>query len=86
MIQQKDNKEISPQKKARSLVYFYYDKITDCYDYGKIQRELSKECALIAVDEILSATPITSFDGNPEYKEPADHMFWNEVKKEIQKL
>ena len=45
-------------------------------------KELAKQCALIAVDEIIKADPILPCD---IYGKSA-LMYWNEVKQEIEKL
>jgi len=56
--------------KAKELV----DKMLHCYQ-GHIDEYTAKQCALIAVDEILKAI---GFSDNKFY--------WNEVKQEIEKL
>ena len=60
-----------PKEKARELVnrYVNLSKITASSEYIQYQ---AKQCALIAVDEIL--------------KETLDIYFWHEVKQEIEKL
>lgn len=42
-----------------------------------------KECALIAIDEIIKAIPDASFDDSPYNHEL---VWWQEVKQEIEKL
>jgi len=59
-----------PQEKAEELV----DKMLYCFQ-GHIDQYTAKQCALIAVDEILSAI---GFSVNDEY--------WQQVKQEIEKL
>jgi hypothetical protein len=61
---------MNPQEKAEELV----DKMLYCYQ-GHIDEYTAKQCALIAVDEIIKATtPLTST------------YFWQDVKQEIEKL
>jgi len=60
---------MTPKEKAFQLVKRYYK------DY-----DLSKECALIAVDEILNSRPAIT-DSQIEYQK-----YWEEVKHEINKL
>ena len=50
------------------------------YEYNyKIKRELAKDCAIIAVDEIIKSNPYSAV-GNSTSK------FWQEVKSELEKL
>ncbi len=46
---------------------------------------LSKQCALIAVDEILKIVP-SIYVTNDEELHSGHYQYWNEVKKEIEKL
>jgi len=58
---------MTPKEKAEDLVDKYYE-------FNNINYECAKECALIAVDEILKTNP---------YKA---RNYWHEVKTEIEKL
>lgn len=68
---------ISPKEKAEDLVDRYLQDAK--YKFGF--REVRKECALIAIDEILSSIiNINKYDfGTLNY-------YWQEVKQEIEKL
>jgi len=84
----------TPKEKANELVdnYWLMDKINPF-----LSKEQAKQCALIAVDEILNSVPLepnfADWDdcgGEHRYfydaqKTHALH-FWQEVKKEIEKL
>jgi hypothetical protein len=62
------------KEKADELVDVYYQLV----DYPTPHwKNLSKQCALIAVDEILSGSRLFYLE---------DYNYWNEVKKEIEKL
>ena len=61
---------MTPKEKAQEL----YNKM---YDYSLFEEE-AKRCALIAVDEILK---VSFF-----FKLIAETEYWEEVKKEIEKL
>lgn len=66
--------EITAKEKAEELVEKYYQ-----FEFNTIslqtQRKYAKQCALIAVDELIKATvPLTST------------YFWQEVKTEIERL
>ena len=68
---------MTPQEKAIELV----DKM---YHYQWREKQRAKECALIAVNEILSIKPNNPFIVNGYYIEPK--KYWKEVESEIEKL
>jgi hypothetical protein len=66
---------MKPKEKAKELVNKYWTLCYDKHDINKLTKEDAKECALIAVDEILKIT-CESYD--------IDHInWWKEVKQEI---
>ena len=82
---------MTPKEKAIELVNKYYNKIehTISNEYESITKEITKECALIAVDEILKSNNDwdleqniwcdTGFFGDCQ-------MYWIAVKQEIENL
>jgi hypothetical protein len=69
---------MTPKEKAEELIKRYYrDSDLLVEDLSWIQ---AKECALIAVDEILNSRPVIT-DSQVEY-----NNFWNDVKSELQSL
>jgi len=71
---------MTPQEKAKDL----YDSYWYCLFQSNIEKRnyWSKQCALIAVDEILD---VDCFDMSEEHFD--NHIeFWEEVKQEIEKL
>jgi hypothetical protein len=66
---------MTPKEKAIELI----DKMLHCYQ-GHIDEYTAKQCALIAVDEIIKDNPNIYDSDRLNYK------YWNEVKKEIEKL
>lgn len=68
---------MTPKEKAEELVDKYLVLVN-----GAITFEDVKQCALIAVDEIIEANPI-SFD---EDENCIAKQWWKEVKTEIEKL
>jgi hypothetical protein len=70
---------MTPKEKAEKLVKNYINVVPQ--DFGGMDKDLAKQCALIAVDEILNLEP-------PElsYLEPFSNSWWSEVKQEIEKL
>ena len=74
---------MTPKEKAEELVNKYEmctRPIFTLLQYD-VEKVYNKECALIAVDEILNLEP-------PElsYMEPFSKSYWEEVKQEIKKL
>ena len=71
---------MKPQEKAIEL-FNKYEKKTRIFKINGFEydKNKSKNCALIAVDEILLANHIW-------YKDSIPYKYWNDVKKEIQKL
>jgi len=69
---------MTPQEKAKELIY----KFDDTMEFSTPQR-FAKQCALIAVNNIIAANP----HSNPLNTEVHSTMqYWNEVKKEIENL
>lgn len=78
---------MTPQEKANNLcMTFLMEPHTEQLDYG-INKELAKQCALIAVDEILNVLPQSEYlEDRGEYFENRERLYWKEVKQEIEKL
>jgi hypothetical protein len=72
---------MTPKHKAEEL----FDKMStnNGDEYHHCTKYVAIQCALIAVDEILSDYKNYLLHENTEYK---GLMYWNEVKQEIQKL
>ena len=68
---------MTPEEKSTELFNKYLDLIEGLLKYAR-----AKQCALIAVDEIIKSNPI-AFDENDNCIEK---NWWKEVKKEIEKL
>ena len=67
---------MTPQEKAEDLFKQYYSYLKANLMYDEEAREDAKQCALIAVDEIINNLPLIS-----EIQE-----YWQEVKQEIELL
>ncbi len=76
---------MTPQGKAKEL-FKKYSKGTDEFGWSLCEWDSgAKECALIAVDELINELDdITNFTGNKYSSEMI--KFWQEVKQEIEKL
>jgi hypothetical protein len=72
---------MTPKQKANSLCMKFLIQTTTDIPYG-INKTIAKECALIAVDEIIASNPI-AFD---EQDNCIAKQWWQEVKTEIEKL
>jgi hypothetical protein len=66
---------MTPKEKAKELVNKYYS--DKCFNGNYAEDYNAKQCALIAVDEILKVS--ISYAGK-------DYEYWQEVKQEIEKL
>jgi hypothetical protein len=74
---------MTPKEKAEQLVGKLFDSIFPSYDAN----ELAKQCALIAVDEILNVLPQKEYlEDKSKYIENRERLYWQEVKQEIEKL
>jgi hypothetical protein len=65
---------LTPKEKARKLVQKIHELDLDRDDYNGISWSMAKQCALIAVDEILNV--IDNFE----------MIYWENVKQEIELL
>ncbi len=70
---------MTPQEKAKEIVYKFYDEIK--------YMERAKQCAMIAVDEVLNVLPQQEYlEDRGEYSENRERIYWKEVKREIENL
>ena len=74
---------MTPKEKAIELYNKFLNPSGDTYLYGMLEHESAKECALIAVDEILLIAPMMHMErfGNLTIRE-----YYKKVKKEIEAL
>ena len=68
---------ITPKEKAKKLVIMF------TFEREEHERYVAKECAKMAVDEILKLKMIKNMGRDNKYSEGA---FWKQVKKEIELL
>lgn len=73
---------MSPKEKAIELYNKLYDTSSHPH-HIETRQQIAKQCALIAVDEILNLNHIITFRRNMREME---YEFWQEVKQEIKKL
>ena len=81
---------MTPKEKAKELMHYYLKELLSAkYSInGFVINDLAKQCALIAVDEILnnncgSHTDEANATNSEIY---CDEYFWNDVKSELQSL
>ena len=74
--------ELTPKEKAKELYSLFskHAKYWDCYNDSPLEIDHTKQCALIAVNEIISIK-ILWFQKDTEYLD-----FWQEVKEELLKM
>ena len=72
---------MTPQNKAKELVNKFY-RITPL-DKMTIDFDLAKNCALIAVDELLEATKRYDYTLGPN---PSYNQYWLKVKYQLEQL
>ena len=79
--------KLTPKEKAEELVNKYIPHIAGADRYnstlGIYDNHISKQCALIAVDEILNEYPSQCPKDSYEMER---HIFWQEVKEELLKI
>lgn len=66
---------MTPQEKARDLANRMY------YVHGKIDSDMAKKCALIAVDDILLSNPTWFID-----QMKSTHKYWEDVRAALNAL
>ncbi len=74
---------MTPKEQAKELVNKFYVILMKKNYPNVAQMDAAKECALIAIDEILDLNKIASLRRDVVYMELE---FWLEVKQEIEKL
>ena len=73
---------ISPQEKAKELYTLFskHAKYWDCYNDSPLEIDHTKQCVLIAVNEIISIKILW-------FQKDTEHLdFWKEVKEELLKM
>jgi hypothetical protein len=81
---------MTPKEKAIELYNKFLNPSGDTYLYGMLEHESAKECALIAVDEILNTLKIFP-EKDTTSKSVVNYsvsriVYWVQVKQEIEKL
>jgi len=74
---------MTPKEKAIELYNKFLNPSGDTYLYGMLEHESAKECALIAVDEILLIAPMMHMEG---FGNLTIREYYKKVKQEIEKL
>ena len=77
-IKQFEKNKMTPKEKAKELLEKYDETLTYLESKSK-----AKQCALIAVDEIIKSI---DFDWMEVQNLESQHRYWQEVKQEIEKL
>lgn len=78
---------MKPKEKAEELVNKFIPHTLVFNDGWLEAKDEAKQCALIAVDEILNVLPQHEYlEDRGEYHENRERLYWKEVKQEIEKL
>jgi hypothetical protein len=67
---------MTPKEKAKELVFMFSNEVRGIF----FKKFRTKQCALIAVDEIINSMIVATFNKHPHLP------YWQQVKKEIEKL
>jgi hypothetical protein len=79
---------MTPKEKAEELYANYYNRIEHCLseEASKFEKDIVKQCALIAVDEIYKLT-LNIGQHLEEFEDKANYYsYWEEVKEELKPL
>jgi hypothetical protein len=77
---------MTPKEKAQQLINAFVPHVRWKMGQEDVLKR-AKECALIAVDEILSVLPQQEYlEDRGEYSENRERTYWQQVKQEIEKL
>ena len=74
--------ELTPKQKAKELYSLFskHAKYWDCYNDSPLEIDHTKQCVLIAVNEIISIKLLW-------FQKDTEHLdFWKEVKQELLKM
>jgi hypothetical protein len=71
---------MTPEEKAEELV----NRVSECGEDNEMYIETAKKCALIAIDELILSTCVSSRVQSDFIN--YDRQYWQEVKQEIEKL
>jgi hypothetical protein len=73
---------MTPKNKAKELYNKYATHVVMWVGDINTTHQNCKQCAIIAVDEILDSIDWDYYEGSKQ----TEHMYWKEVKQEIQEL
>jgi hypothetical protein len=81
---------MTPKEKAIELYNKFLNPSGDTYLYGMLEHESAKECALIAVDELIKyhddLMDVVRYELPSNIVAVIPYKYWDDVKQEIEKL
>lgn len=79
---------MTPEEKAFELTEKYVDQLLDVGKHRSDVLNTSKQCALIAVEEVIHKVQSTQWleENNQKFDKDYTQEYWMEVKQEISKL
>lgn len=76
----------TPKQKAKEIFNRFDLTVLDNDNEISHTAEESKQCALICVDEIIKAFNFPTYTGDPNQEFLGDHVYWLDVKREIEEI
>ncbi len=77
--------ELTPKEKAKELVQRYIDEAYQ-EDENNLYTPIAKQCALIAIDEIIKSLENYGKESDELQNMENDFRYWQEVKEELLKM
>ena len=80
--------KLTPKQKAKELYNLFskHAKYWDCYNDAPLEINHVKQCALIAVDEIINSLENYGKESDELQNMENDFRYWQEVKEELLKI
>ena len=80
--------KLTPKEKAKELYTLFskHAKYWDCYNDSPLEIDHTKQCALIAIDEIIKSLENYGKESDKLQNMENDFRYWQEVKKELLKM
>ena len=80
--------KLTPKEKAKELYTLFskHAKYWDCYNDSPLEIDHTKQCALIAIDEIIKSLENYGKESDELQNMENDFRYWQEVKEELLKM
>lgn len=80
--------KLTPKEKAKELYTLFskHAKYWDCYNDSPLEIDHTKQCVLIAIDEIIKSLENYGKESDELQNMENDFRYWQEVKEELLKM